>query len=329
MAQSPKPDNLSDLDAILSAADTSASPWCTDPIDGRRRYTPDRSLLERVMAVPIKEGKAEEQQSGRVARALDSWVAHELRRGGFPEESVFPRLRQPRALSFELAAIEMQLDIVLGLLESEEQKLKDTGQGTYLRPVPFRHAVAKLRSLLPGSATSNILGRFYVKEVDVVVSDWRRGPDVLISTKTQFSSYLNNKNNRYEEAIGEATNLRDRYPMASMGYVYLVRDNVFENGAFELLRDLLVRLRKPDGPFDATMLLVASWDESNNLSQIEDPAGKLTVAQFFADVLGAVMGNTPVDIHKELRRRRLDGEPPGGFPPEEDPAALEDDLGAP
>lgn len=60
----------------------------------------------------------------------------------------------------------------------------------YLRPVGFRHAVAKLRRLLPGGSDSNILGRFYVKEVDVVVSDWRRGPDVLISTKTQFSSYL-------------------------------------------------------------------------------------------------------------------------------------------
>ena len=30
------------------------------------------------------------------------------------------------------------------------------------------------------------------------------------------------------------------------------------------------------------------------------------------------MTNTPVDIHQELRRRRLGEEPPGGFPPPED-----------
>jgi hypothetical protein len=318
MAQ-PKPDALSDLDSILAAVDTSASPWYSDSSDdGARTYDPDRDLLQRILQVPIAAGYAGEQQSGRVAKALDAWVAHELRRGGFPEHAVFPRPRQPRVLSGEFAPLEAQLDVVMDLLAAEEAKLQDAGEGTYLRPVGFRHAVAKLRRLLPGGSDSNILGRFYVKEVDVVVSDWRRGPDVLISTKTQFSSYLNNKNNRYEEAIGEAVNLRDRYPMAAMGYVFLVRDNVFEERAFELLRDLLVRLRKPDGPFDATMLLVATWDEQLNLDWIEDPADKLTIPSFFADILDAVMTNTPVDIHQELRRRRLGEDPQGGFPPPED-----------
>jgi len=315
MAQ-PRPDALSDLDTILAAADITASPWYSDLSDGgARKYEPDRDLLQRILQVPIAAGYADEQQSGRVAKALDAWVAHELRRGGFPEHAVFPRGRQPRVLSGELAALEAQLDIVMDLLSTAEAKLKDAGKGTYLRPVPFRHAVAKLRKLMPGGSDSNILGRFYVKEVDVVVSDWRRGPDVLISTKTQFSSYLNNKNNRYEEAIGEAVNLRDRYPMAAMGYVFLVRDNVFDERAFELLRDLLVRLRKPDGPFDATMLLVATWDDQLALGWIEDPADKLKMPTFFSDILDAVMTNTPVDIHQELRRRRLGEEPQGGFPP--------------
>jgi hypothetical protein len=318
MAQ-PKPDALSGLDTILATADITASPWYSDLSDGgARKYDPDRDLLQRILQMPIAAGYADEQQSGRVAKALDAWVAHELRRGGFPEHAVFPRSRQPRVLSGEFAALEAQLDIVMQLLSSAETKLKDAGEGTYLRPVPFRHAVAKLRKLLPGGSDSNILGRFYVKEVDVVVSDWRRGPDVLISTKTQFSSYLNNKNNRYEEAIGEAVNLRDRYPMAAMGYVFLVRDNVFEERAFELLRDLLVRLRKPDGPFDATMLLVATWDDELTLGWIEDPADKLKMPTFFSNILDAVMTNTPVDIHQELRRRRLGEEPPGGFPPPED-----------
>lgn len=201
MAQ-PKPDVLSDLDSILASADTSASPWYTDLQDGERKYPPDRDLLQRILEVPIAAGHAEDQQSGRVAKALDAWVAHELRRA----------LRK----------------------------------------------------------------------------------------------------------AGEATNLRDRYPMAAMGYVFLVRDNVFEERAFELLRDLLVRLRKPDGPFDATMLLVATWDDELQLRWVEDPAEKLKMPDFFCDILNAVMTNTPVDIHQELRRRRLGEEPQGGFPPSED-----------
>jgi len=164
-----------------------------------------------------------------------------------------------------------------------------------------------------------VLGRFYKKQVDaVVLADWLRGPDVLVSGKTQFSSYLNNKNNRYEEAIGEAHNLRDRYPLAAMGFAYLVRSNVFEGGAFELLRDLLVRLRRPDGPFDATVLLVADWDNASlRLVAVEDPAPALALPRFFEDLLNAVMLNTPVDVHQGVRARKL-GEPAGGFPPDED-----------
>lgn len=176
--------------------------------------------------------------------------------------------------------------------------------------------MARLRRLLPGAANADILGRFYVKQVDVVVSSWQRGPDVLVSTKTQFSSYLNNKNNRYEEAVGEATNLRDRYPMAAMGFAFLVRSNIHdEQGAFVYLRNQLARLRKPDGPFDATMLLVADWaDDGQTLAPIEDTVEPLTAHAFYEDLLNAVMDNTPVDLHQELRVRKQ-GEPLGGMPP--------------
>ena len=107
-----------------------------------------------------------------------------------------------------------------------------------------------------------------------------------------------------------------------MGYAYLVRDNVFEGGAFELLRDLLARLRKPDGPFDATVMLVASWDdETLELQPVEDPADQLSLPLFFEDLLNALMAYTPVDIHKTVRERRL-GEPPGGFPPDPESISL-------
>jgi len=157
-----------------------------------------------------------------------------------------------------------------------------------------------------------------VKQVDVVVSDWRRGPDVLISGKSMLSSYCNNLKNRYEEAIGEAYNLRDRYPLAAMGYAYIVRSNIFEEeGAFELLRDLLVRLRRPDGPFDATMLLLAKWTSNPpKLAGVDDPASTLSVPRFFEDLLNTVMNNTPVAVHQEIRLIK-DGERLGGMPPQD------------
>jgi hypothetical protein len=193
-----------------------------------------------------------------------------------------------------------------------------------LQPPDLRAAINLLARSVPGAPEAKVLGRFYRKQVDaVVLADWLRGPDVLVSGKTQFSSYLNNKNNRYEEAIGEAHNLRDRYPLAAMGFVYLVRSNVFEGGAYELLRDLLVRLRRPDGPLDATVLLVADWDDANlKLSIVEDPAPALALPRFFENLLNATMSNTPADIHQGIRASKL-GEPRGGFPPSDDITTLE------
>lgn len=314
MTQQPKPDVFAELDHVLRAADTAQSPWRAATVrrgHADREYVPDYATLRDLLAVPIEAGYAQAQQSGRVAKSLDAYVAHELRRAGFGEHQVFPRARQPRVLSSDFEDIEENVQDVLKALADHE-----AATGARLRPASLRAAITRLPRSLPGASAANILGRFYTKQVDVVVSDWRRGPDVLVSGKTQFSSYLNNKNNRYEEAIGEAHNLRDRYPMAAMGYAYLVRDNVFEGGAFELLRDLLVRLRRPDGPFDATVLLVGTWDEAPlTLASVEDPAPTLSLPKFFEDLLNAVMSSTPVDTHESIRLRKL-GEPPGGFPPE-------------
>lgn len=320
MAQ--KPDVLAALDPILAAADTSASPWAqpekpNDPDD--RVYRPAYQVLHDLMAVPIEAGYARTQQSGRVAKSLDAYVAHELRRAGVPEAAVFLRARQPRVLSAEFATIESAIETLQGELAQYE-----AAAGAKLKPAQLRTAISRLGQALPGSSDANILGRFYTKQVDVVVSDWRRGPDVLVSGKSQFSSYLNNVNNRYEEAIGEAHNLRDRYPLAAMGYVYLVRDNVFAGGAFQILRDLLIRLRKPDGPFDATVLLVAEWDdETDKLARVEDPASALALPRFFENLLDALMSYTPVNVHEDVRLRKLGQRPTGGMPPSSEALASE------
>jgi hypothetical protein len=317
MAQSTKPDVLSDVDHVLAAADTSASPWIRPAKasnEDTREYVPDYATLRALLAVPIAQGQAQSQQSGRVAKSLDAYVAHELRRAGFDPTAVFPRTRIPRVLSPEAAPLEEAIENVLAALADHE-----SASGERLKPTALRAAISRLARAKPGGSQTNVLGRFYKKQVDaLVLADWLRGPDVLVSGKTQFSSYLNNKNNRYEEAIGEAHNLRDRYPLAAMGFAYLVRSNVFEGGAFELLRDLLARLRRPDGPFDATVLLVADWDDVRlALSSVEDPAQALALPRFFEDLLNAVMAYTPVDVHQGIRARKL-GEPPGGFPPSDD-----------
>ena len=317
MAQPPRSDVLAEVDHVLRDADTGASPWrkpARAGDDQAREYVPDYATLRALLAVPIEQGHAQSQQSGRVAKSLDAYVAHELRRAGFDSSTVFPRARIPRVLSPEMAPLERAIEDVLAALADAER-----GMSQRLKPTALRAAIVRLARAKPGRSDTNVLGRFYKKQVDaVVLADWLRGPDVLVSGKTQFSSYLNNKNNRYEEAIGEAHNLRDRYPLAAMGFAYLVRSNVFEGGAFELLRDLLVRLRRPDGPFDATVLLVADWDNASlRLVSVEDPAPALALPRFFEDLLNAVMLNTPVDVHQAVRARKL-GEPPGGFPPDED-----------
>ena len=139
---------------------------------------------------------------------------------------------------------------------------------------------------------------------------------MLVSGKTQLSSYLKNKNNRYEEAVGEGKNLRDRHPLASMGFAYLVRSNIYEEtGAFEYLRNQLARLRKPDGFFDATMLLVLDWDNKTKaLNPIRDPTPSLTAPRFFSDLVNAVLEYTPVGVHQGIREMK-EGEPEGGAPP--------------
>lgn len=344
-------DVLLELDAILTAESlTKPPPW-----NEHGNYAPRFDVLRRLLAVPIEQGQARKQQSGRVAKAVDAWIAYELRRAGFPGNSVWPRTRQPRVLPGDLAAIEDQVEVALARLDDVVSRLaayeqNAAAKGVKGRPPSLgttRSAIEKIartgkNNPLPGYSNAHILGRFYVKQVDVAVSSWENGPDVLISTKTQFSSYLNNKNNRYEEAVGEATNLRDRHPMAAMGFVYVVRTSVYDQQfAFAYLRDLLVRLRRPDGPFDATMLVAAEWEDPwdglkkddpkpdvlPTFGNVEDAADFLSAGKFFEDLLRAVTNNTPVDRHTGVRDLLPGEPPPGGLPPEE--AALMPDADLP
>jgi len=210
-------DAFSPFDPVIAAADRTTSPWTSDGL-----YIPDLDLLQQLLSLPISEGRA--QESGRVAKAFDAWIAHELRRAGFDEDSVWPRMRRPRVLGQDLAKLERLLEALAAELAAAEA----ASGGDRLKPPGLRRAIREATRGLPGLSEAYILGDFYAKQIDVSISSWKRGPELLISTKTMFSSYKNNLKNRHEEAVGEVSSLRRRHPMAAMGFAFLVRRTIFD-----------------------------------------------------------------------------------------------------
>ncbi len=307
-----KPDTISELEPILVAAEARQAgqrPW--RDTGGTVTYLPDLDALRELLTVPMTAQAT--TQSGRLAKAFDAWLAYELRRAGFGADEVWPRITQPRVISTEMARMERPIAALGAQFDKMDAKPGDKPTGW----AGLRGAIGKSQATIPATSASNILGRFYVKQVDVAVSSWDRGPDVLISGKTMFSSYGKNTKNRYEETLGEAVNLRDRHPLAAMGYAFVVNVDIYkEKGAYARLQDLLRRTRKPDGPYDATLLLVADWDAATSALVIQDSAEApdLGAAPFFQDLLNAVITNTPVGIHQDVRELRDGKAPTGGAP---------------
>jgi hypothetical protein len=277
-------------------------------------YVPDMDLLRDLLTLPISQG--DKQESGRPAKALDAWIAHELRRSGFDRNAVWPRARKPRVLAEGLDHTETKLETLASALSAHENST-----GKRLKPDQLRKAIREATESLPGSNAAYVLGDFYAKQIDVGLSSWQRGPDILISTKTMFGSYRKNLRNRHEEAIGEVSSLRKRHPMAVIGFVYLVRSDILEEeGAYPILIDILTRLRRPNETFDATMLLVANWSEevpNPIVNEIDQPAEHLSASRFFIDVITASTERTPIAEHRQVRLLR-DGEPVGGMPDEDE-----------
>ncbi|GAC1594679.1 MAG: hypothetical protein NVS3B21_16920 [Acidimicrobiales bacterium] len=311
-----KPDTITELEPILAAAqarNAGQRPWIDTP--GKVTYLPDLDTLRELLTVPMTAQAT--TQSGRLAKAFDAWLAYELRRAGFGADEVWPRLTQPRVISTEMARMERAIAALGAQFDKMDAKLTAAGTKPPVGWAGIRGAISKTAGAVPATGASNILGRFYVKQVDVAVSSWDRGPDVLISGKTMFSSYGKNTKNRYEETLGEAVNLRDRHPLAAMGYAFVVNVDIYkEKGAYARLQDLLRRTRKPDGPYDGTLLLVADWDAATGALVIQDSAEApdLGAAPFFEDLLNAVMTNTPVGIHQHVRELRDGKAPTGGAP---------------
>ncbi|MDW4572592.1 hypothetical protein R8Z57_07340 [Microbacterium sp. M3] len=271
-------------------------------------------------------------QSGVAAKALDVWLAYELRRAGFEPDAVWPRAKHPRVIPTDISA----------LLDS-------------LRP---RKDADSLRARLEGpnppagivSANANILGLNYIKQVDVVMSSWATGPEILISTKRMDAAFGKNAANRIEEANGDAKNLRGRHPMAALGFAFGLRSTAFTEDASsaQWLVDQLQKLNRETDAYDAVGLIVPDYQvpgwvtehdslrpEPGELDPLDEPGAddvepepaeiplldlrlgslpKVTVrddltpddlspATFLASIVNYVLDASPITMHPEARRR--------------------------
>lgn len=306
-------DGFTAFDHLVADHQAAQAPWHSG------QYIPDLDLLQTLLSLPISQG--DKQESGRPAKAFDAWIAYELRRSGFPADAVWPRAWRPRVgvegngpLEAAVNNLQLQLDAA------------EAASGQRLQPAKLRSAAMRVIRSVPGSSSAYVLGDFYSKQVDVGLSSWKRGPDILISTKTMFSAYGKNLKNRHEEAVGEVLSLRRRHPMATMGYAYLVRQDILSQpSSLATLYDILRRLRRPGETFDATMLLVIDWSESDlsqGLTHMEQPSEDLTASKFFKDVVEATLDRTPSREHA-LARLRHGAMPVGGLEPEDDDADLD------
>ncbi|MEO1975689.1 MAG: hypothetical protein ABGX15_06030, partial [Paracoccaceae bacterium] len=165
-----------------------SNPWRGQP--GSLRYEPDTKTLERLLGVPLLLDA--NTQSGVPALALDVWLSYELRRAGFTDNETWPRATHPRILPAAAA------DLVAGL----PRQLRERVQAEIDR----RPSITGVTS-----ASASILGKNYFKQVDVIITGDRTGPELLISTKRMDSSYGKNAPNRIEESYGDAKNLRLRH----------------------------------------------------------------------------------------------------------------------
>lgn len=280
-------DSFSPYDQVLDRPLT--SPWRYVDAGTAPVYEPDFGLLAELLTVPVAAGAVSE--SGSFANGIDAWVAQEFRRAGFSPDEVWPRPTRPRVLPRDIAVLLQKLPVKQGL--------------------ELARRVEDLAAVAPVDA--RVLGRAYEKQVDVVIARWDRGPELLVSTKAQLSSFGKNLPNRFEESYGDAGNLRGRYPLAAVGYFFVQRATIVrqEPDAFERSIDMIRKLRDlgDSNGYTATALLLVDWDSSAKDKAIVQPLPDLVPedvrpAQFFTALIDRLLTVTPVSYHVAVREQR-------------------------
>lgn len=232
------------------------NPWVKGQ-DGRRRFEPDYETLCLLLGVPLH--LRANTQSGVPALAMDVWLSYELRRAGFGTDQTWPRPRHPRILPSSVANL------------LNELTAKEAG--------PVRAKIEK-RGSIKGvtSSSASILGKNYTKQVDVIITDWSTGPELLISTKRMDSSFGKNAPNRIEESYGDAKNLRLRHPLAALGFMFGLSSTILieEPGTAEWLFDLLIKLGQEDDAYHSTGLVLMEYGEGAAVADDgEEPADEV------------------------------------------------------
>jgi hypothetical protein len=218
-----------------------SNPWVVGAAD-KLSYEPDFQTLERLLGVPLYLKAT--TQSGVPALALDVWISYELRRAGFTAGQVWPRPQHPRVVSVGIDALIKSLPVKGNLKKEIENRV---------------YTSASIKGVTSSSAV--ILGKNYTKQVDVIISDWSTGPELLVSTKRMDSSYGKNAANRIEESYGDAKNLRLRYPLAALGFAFGLRSDILqkEPKKAKWIFDLLTKLGQEDDAYHATCLVLMEY----------------------------------------------------------------------
>lgn len=282
----PKTDAFTAYDGLL-AARTLSDPW-VHAAGQKPVYEPDYELLADLLSIPVSE--VSQSESGRFAKGIDAWLAQELRRAGFSADEVWPRATRPRVLPRDVAV----------LLDKLPSNLAQQLRGR----LPEISAV--------GPSDARVLGRAYEKQVDVCIARWDRGPELLLSTKAQVSSFAKNLPNRFEEAYGDAGNLRGRYPLAAVGFFFVQRSTVLttEPDAFERAVDMIRKLRDTgDGNgYTATGLALVGWDDPASTGtrvrvELDPVPADVAPAQFLTAMIGHVLAVSPIAHHVDVRSK--------------------------
>jgi hypothetical protein len=230
-----------------------SNPWVRDAEDNLD-YVPDFDVLVQLLGVPLYLNAA--TTTGVPALALDVWLSYELRRAGFDVDAVWPRPTRPRIMPIAISSL-LRLKWAKSDIERLEKKIS---------------AVTPPRGVVATSAS--VLGKNYLKQVDVVMSDWVTGPELLISTKRMDSSFGKNAANRVEESYGDAKNLRLRHPLAALGFVYGLRSTILaqERDTAEWLIDLLQKLGREDDAYHAVCLIMIEYGDDVAVAEAPDTA---------------------------------------------------------
>lgn len=231
-----------------------SNPWIKSP-DGQLTFEPDYHTLVQLLGVPLYL-KAE-TQSGVPALALDVWLSYELRRAGFGKDQAWPRPVHPRILPAPVAA----------LLKDLPRKVSDIVTERLTKAASIRDVT---------SSSASILGKNYLKQVDVIITDWATGPELLISTKRMDSSYEKNAPNRIEESYGDAKNLRLRHPLAALGFLFGLRSDILEKEprTAAWLFDLLAKLGQEDDAYHATCLVLMDYSDDVDIPDTGEEANE-------------------------------------------------------